>query len=136
MSNIAKKGEVDQAVSNPNVGIDTGLEIDLNSLYTERSTDEIEGAATRSYEELTPEEKEKVDKLAEELSQHLDPASISNFASTEIGNMAKFSGGMLEKVKIGDMDGFKEAMLAFRKQLKSVDTKNLLPKKQEAISGP
>lgn len=131
MSNIDKKGEVDQAVSNPNLGVDTGLEIDLNSLYAERNTDEIEGAATRSYEKLTPEEREKVDKLAEELSKHLDPASISDFASSTITDMAKFSGSMFDKVKIGDMDGFKEAMLAFRKQLKSVDTKNLLPKKQE-----
>ena len=131
MSNIDKKGEVDQAVSNPNLGVDTGLEIDLNSLYAERNTDEIEGAATRSYEKLTPEEREKVDKLAEELSKHLDPASISDFASSTITDMAKFSGSMFDKVKIGDMDGFKEAMMTFRKQLQSVDTQKLLPKKQE-----
>ena len=119
-----------QTTSTANIGFED-LGLNLDSLYSDRS-DTVEGGATRNYDQLTEDEKAKVDSMVEDLSQHLDPASISTFASSEIADIADFSGSIFDKCKIGDMEGFKDTMMAFKSQLESVDAKKLLPKENKS----
>lgn len=119
-----------QTTSTANIQFED-LGLNLDSLYSDR-IDTVEGGATRSYDQLSADEKSKVDSMVEDLSQHLDPASISAFASSEIADIADFSGSVFDKCKIGDMEGFKDTMMAFKSQLESVDAKKLLPKENKS----
>lgn len=132
MSKLNRKDEKNpQTISSANLEFED-FGINLDSLYTNHE-EGVKGGATRNYEELSEDEKARVDSMVEELSQHLDPASISTFAASEIKEISDFSGTTFDKFKIGEMDGFKETMLAFKKQLDSVDTKKLMPKEEEGF---
>ncbi|MGN1298436.1 MAG: toxic anion resistance protein [Candidatus Scatovivens sp.] len=88
---------------------------------------------TRSFSELSEEEKEKVEELYGKLEDYSDVALI-NFTSGAAEESAREADEFLRKTKINDLDEFNECMTGLTRDLRSVDTKELASQNPSPIA--
>jgi len=90
-------------------------------------------APTRSYEKLSPEEKQKVDSLILKLEDYSDTALI-DFSADAAANSAREAEDFLKNTKLNDLEEFDECMGSLTKSLRSIDTKELSKQNPSRLS--
>lgn len=87
----------------------------------------------RTFDELKPEEKEKVLELKTALDDYSASALI-NFSSATSSTISRDTDNFLRNTKLNDLQDFNETMLELSNKLKSVDTKKLSEVKENPFS--
>ena len=94
----------------------------LNSDVKKDTIVDISVAPLRSFEELKPEEKEKVLELKSDL-EDFSAESLIKFSSATSSTISRDTDNFLRNTKLNDLQDFDQTMIDLSRNLKSVDTK-------------
>lgn len=98
----------------------TKLNLDLQKDYSV----DLSVTPLRSFEELRPDEQEKVIELKSSL-EDFDSVSLMNFSAATSSTISRDTDDFLRNTKLNDLQEFDETMLELSNKLRSVDTKKL-----------
>lgn len=87
----------------------------------------------RSFDELKPEEQEKVLQLKKSL-EDFSAESLINFSAATSSTISRDTDDFLRTTKLNELEGFNQTMIELSNKLKSVDTKKLSEVKDNKFS--